>query len=36
LVSRAGQSTDTGQIAEHWDHMSRLYASLKTGKSLDS
>ena len=31
LVSRADQTVDTGQIAEHWDRMGQLYASLKTG-----
>jgi TnpA family transposase len=31
LVSRADQTIDTEQIAEHWDRMGQLYASLKTG-----
>jgi TnpA family transposase len=31
LISRADQTIDTGQIAEHWDRMGQLYASLKTG-----
>ena len=31
LVSRAGQTIDTEQIAEQWDRMGQLYASLKTG-----
>ena len=31
LVSRADQTIDTGQIAEHWDRMGQLYASLKPG-----
>jgi TnpA family transposase len=31
LVSRADQTIDTEQIAEQWDRMGQLYASLKTG-----
>src|ERR1700737_5324521 len=31
LVSRADQTIDTEQIAEQWDRMGKLYASLKTG-----
>jgi TnpA family transposase len=31
LISRADQTIDTEQIAEHWDRMGQLYASLKTG-----
>ncbi len=31
LIKRADQSIDTEQIAEHWDRMGQLYASLKTG-----
>jgi TnpA family transposase len=31
LVSRADQTIDTEQIAEHWDRIGQLYASLKTG-----
>jgi TnpA family transposase len=31
LVSRAEQTIDTEQIAEQWDRMGQLYASLKTG-----
>ena len=31
LISRADQIIDTEQIAEHWDRMGQLYASLKTG-----
>jgi TnpA family transposase len=30
-VSRADQTIDTEQIAEHWDRMGQLHASLKTG-----
>ena len=31
LVSRSDQTIDTAQIAEQWDRMGQLYASLKTG-----
>jgi TnpA family transposase len=31
LLSRADQTIDTEQIAEQWDRMGQLYASLKTG-----
>jgi TnpA family transposase len=31
LIKRADQTIDTEQIAEHWDRMGQLYASLKTG-----
>jgi len=31
LIRRADQTIDTEQIAEHWDRMGQLYASLKTG-----
>jgi TnpA family transposase len=31
LVTRADQTIDTEQIAEQWDRMGQLYASLKTG-----
>ena len=31
LISRADQTIDTEQIAEQWDRMGQLYASLKTG-----
>ena len=31
MISRADQTIDTEQIAEHWDRMGQLYASLKTG-----
>jgi TnpA family transposase len=31
LVGRADQTIDTEQIAEQWDRMGQLYASLKTG-----
>src|ERR1700688_2768516 len=31
LSRRADQTIDTEQIAEHWDRMGQLYASLKTG-----
>ena len=31
LIRRADQIIDTEQIAEHWDRMGQLYASLKTG-----
>ena len=31
MVSRADQTIDTEQIAEQWDRMGQLYASLKTG-----
>ena len=30
-LKRADQTIDTEQIAEHWDRMGQLYASLKTG-----
>jgi TnpA family transposase len=32
LVRRADQTIDTEQIAEQWDRMGQLYASLKTGQ----
>ena len=32
LISRADQTIDTEQIAQHWDRMGQLYASLKTGR----
>ena len=31
MVSRADQTIDTEQIAEQWDRMGQLYASLKKG-----
>ena len=31
MVNRADQTIDTEQIAEQWDRMGQLYASLKTG-----
>jgi TnpA family transposase len=31
LIKCADQTIDTEQIAEHWDRMGQLYASLKTG-----
>ena len=31
MIRRADQTIDTEQIAEHWDRMGQLYASLKTG-----
>jgi TnpA family transposase len=31
LVSRAAKAIDAEQIAEQWDCMGQLYASLKTG-----
>ena len=34
LVSHADQTIDTEQIAEQWDRMGQLYASLKTGLRL--
>jgi TnpA family transposase len=36
LVSRADQTIDTVQIAEQWDRMGQLYASLKTGQVTTS
>jgi TnpA family transposase len=36
LVSRADQTIDTEQIAEQWDRMGQLYASLKTGHVMAS